>query len=168
MKKLALVICALCIFSVSAMAAEEQAEYTIKRVPPMKEQINAQRKAREAAFEQRLGLTEVQKLKASEQRKQNFEKMKPVMEQIKAKRQEAELIRRSKLTVAEQEQKLAVIDKELAALQKQAVEIRKQNMKEFEALLTSQQKKTLKQMKKEGRKDFEKRHHPLPPPKFEK
>ena len=43
-------------------------------------------------------------------------------------------------------------------------------MKEFESILTKEQKETLKQMKKEGRERFEQnhRHCPPPPPKFEK
>ena len=57
-----------------------------------------------------------------------------------------------------QEEKLAAIDKELQALEKKANEIRRQNMKDFEAILTREQKKILKQMKKDGKKNFE--HEP--------
>ena len=37
-------------------------------------------------------------------------------------------------------------------------------MKDFEAILTKDQKKTLKNMKKEGRKNFDKNRKQLPPP----
>ena len=63
-----------------------------------------------------------------------------------------------------QEEKLAVIDKELAKLEKQANQIRKQNMKDFESILTRDQKKILKQMKKEGRENFKRGQRPCPPP----
>ena len=86
------------------------------------------------------------------------------MEQIRAKKQEAETIRNSKLTVQEQEEKLAVIDKDIAELKKQAKEIKKQNMKDFESILTREQKKTLKNMKKEGRKNFDKQRKEMVPP----
>jgi hypothetical protein len=135
---------------------------------PSPEQMQKIRKAHEAAFEQKLGLSEVQKLKARELRKAGHEKIKPIMQDIKAKKQEAEMIRNSKLTVEAQEEKLVVIDKELATLEKQAQTIRKQNMRDFEAILTKDQKKTLKNMKKEGRKNFDKQRKELPPPPVKK
>lgn len=74
--------------------------------------------------------------------------MKPVLEEIKAKKQEARMVKMSRIAVQMQEEKLAQIDKELAVLEKKANEIRKQNMKDFEAILTKDQKKILKNMKK--------------------
>ena len=171
MKKLLIMTCAMCILAGAANAAEgvkENAEKfgqrpNIERKAPNPEQMKQMRKAHEQAFEQKLGLTEVQKLKAKELRKAGHEKMKPVMEQIKAKKQEADAIRDSKLTVQEQEEKLTVIDNDLAELRKQARDIKKQNMKDFEAILTKDQKKTLKNMKKEGRKKFDEHRKELPP-----
>lgn len=185
MKKLLIMTCALCILSGAANAVETKIvnegpkgdfekfqRPPIERKAPDMEQIKKMKRNHEAAFEQKLGLTEVQKLKARELRKSGHEKIEPVMKDIRAKKQEAEMIRRSKLTVEAQEEKLTVIDKDLATLEKQAQQIRKQNMKDFEAILTKDQKKTLKNMKKEGRKNFEKnRKELLPPPpckKFEK
>ena len=168
MKKLLMIMCAACILVGSANAGETAIKEGAiqkgfdKKVPNV-EQMQKVRHAHEIAFEQKLGLTEVQKLKAKELRKAGHEKIKPVMEEIKAKKQEAEAIRNSKLTVQAQEEKLIVIDKELADLQKQAQQIRKQNMKDFESILTKDQKKILKKMKKDGRKDFAKRHNPMPP-----
>ncbi len=174
MKKLLIMTCAMCVLA-GAVSAGEQANkpdfakkgQKIEQGAPQRptpEQMKQIRKAHEQAFEQKLGLTEVQKLKAKELRKAGHEKMKPVMGQIKAKKQEAEAIRSSKLTVQEQEEKLTVIDKDLAELKKQARDIKKQNMKDFEAILTKDQKKTLKNMKKEGRKNFEEHRKELPPP----
>lgn len=174
MKKLLILTCAMCVLLGAANANEpinkpdfakkgpdiEQA--MPKRPDP--EQIKQMKRAHEQAFEQKLGLTEVQKLKAKELRKAGHERMKPVMEQIRAKKQEANNIRNSKLTVQEQEEKLTAIDKDLAELKKQARDIKKQNMKDFESILTNKQKKTLKNMKKEGRKNFEKQRKELPPP----
>ena len=163
MKKLLILTCAMCVLNGIAIANEPVKKPDFgKREPgiefkrPNPEQMKEIRKAHERAFDQKLGLTEVQKLKAKELRKAGHEKMKPVMEQIKTKKQEAEAIRNSKLTVQEKEEKLAVIDNDLAGLKKQAKEIKKQNMKDFEAILTKDQKKILKNMKKEGRKNFDK------------
>ena len=131
---------------------------------PSKEEMMKIRKAREAAFEQKLGLTDEQKAKAKELRIKGHEKMKPVMEQLISKKKEAEMVRRSRIASWAQEEKLAVIDKEIQDLEKQAKSIRKQNMKEFESILTRDQKKILKQMKKEGRQRFEERRKLCPPP----
>ncbi len=183
MKKLAIMICALCVVSTAANAAAENASKTaVKQAetpavqqeqqvnegiknPPSKEEMIKKRKAREAAFEQKLGLTEAQKAQVKELRIQGHKKMKPVMEQIKLKKQEARVVKLSRISVEMQNEKLAVINKELAELEKQAKEIRKQNMKDFESILTRDQKKILKQMKKEGREKFKKgAQHPCPPP----
>jgi hypothetical protein len=188
MKKLLIMTCALCVFTGAANAAantgvnkvNEGVKGNIEKFqkPPVEgkapdmEHVKKFKKSHDAAFEQKLGLTEVQKLKARELRKSGHEKIKPVMDDIRLKKQEAEMVRNSKLTVEAQEEKLTAIDKDLKVLEKQAQQIRKQNMKDFEAILTRSQKKTLKNMKKEGRKNFEKNRKEiiLPPPckKFEK
>ena len=183
MKKLAIMICALCIVSTVANAApakiggadakaaaapavqqEQPANNEGIKNPPSREEIIQKRKAREAAFEQKLGLTEAQKAQVKELRIQGHKKMKPVMEQIKLKRQEARVVKLSRISVEMQNEKLAVINKDLAKLEKQAKEIRKQNMKDFESILTKDQRKILKQMKKEGRKNFKREQRPCPPP----
>ena len=71
-----------------------------------------------------------------------------------------------------QEEKLAKIDSELKILEKKAHDIRQANMKAFESILTREQKRTLKQMKKEGRQRYH-ADHPcqrpmLPPPPMQK
>ena len=159
MKKLLVLMSLLCV-SITAQAAEP-IKNEIQKVQPTQTQMRIHR---ENMFEKRLGLTEVQKLKAREIRQKGHEKLNPVMEQIKNKKQEAEMIRRSRMAVQMQEEKLTVIDSELKTLEKQAQTIRKENMKEFESILTWQQKRTLKQMKKEGRKNFRMNHCPQRPP----
>ena len=159
MKKLALIICTISILSGAALAVSVVDENNIPaKQTPTKEEIIQHRKARQAAFEQRLGLTDAQKAKAKELRIEGRAKMKPVMDEIKLKKQEAKMVKLSRISVQMQEEKLAAIDKELQALEKKANEIRRQNMKDFEAILTREQKKILKQMKKDGKKNFE--HEP--------
>ena len=174
MKKLLILTCTISVLSIGAFASdqindlkagiEKKQPPQIEKKAPDIEQIKKIKRAHDAAFEQKLGLTEVQKLKARELRKASHAKMEPVIKDIKAKKQEAEMVRNSKLTVEAQEEKLKTIDKELSVLRKQMQEIRKQNMKEFESILTKDQKKILKNMKKEGRKNFEEHRKELPPP----
>lgn len=143
-----------------ASSDEAQKPQMQKIHKPISPEKKAQMEKRKAEFDKKLNLTEEQKTKAEAIRKDGFEKMKPVMEQMKVKRDEIRAIREDgKLTQAEAKAKIDVIHKDMIELKKQAAEIRKQNMAEFEAILTDKQKKTLEKMKQEGRKDFAKRHN---------
>ncbi len=157
MKKVFVLMFALCAVGSSVYAAESTAANTTT-VPAQK--VQPQRpdmKHRDIAFERRLGLTEAQKVKARELRMQGHAKLKPVLDEINNKKQEAKMVKLSRIAVWAQEEELAKLDKEIAALEKKANEIRKANMKEFESILTRDQRKILKQMKKEGRQRYERR-----------
>ena len=157
MKKI-LVLLAIFFISATFVTANEQVKQPNKK--PNFAEVKAQR---EKAFEKRLGLTEEQKIKAKEIRIQGHEKIKPVIEQIIAKKQEAKMVKMSRIAVQVQEERLNAIDAELKVLEKKAHDIRKANMKEFESILTKEQKKILKQMKKEGRKKYQ-QNHPVQKP----
>ena len=165
MKKLAILASALCVIAKSGIAVNAAPVVPDNNQPPQmsREEMIKQRKAHEAAFEQKLGLTEAQKAQAKELRIKGHKKMKPVMEEIKSKKQEQEAIKRSRMAIRMQEEKLAKIDADLKVLEKKAHKIRQQNMKDFESILTKDQKKILNQMKEEGRKNFEKGNCPPPP-----
>ena len=161
--------------SASAFAATTQAtaETTQKTVCPANVEAPAQPqmhkppkrgdyKKKQEEFEKRLKLTDKQKEQAKQLRIKGHEQMKPIMEQIKAKHQEADAVRRSRIAPQMQQEKLEKINMELKELRRQAHDIRMQNMKDFEAILTKKQLKELEKMKKEGREKFEKNHkrHP--------
>ena len=84
------------------------------------------------------------------------EEMKPIMEKMRELRLEKEAVLKSRMAEAMQQEKIAEINAKIKDLRKQAHELRIKNMKEFEAILTDKQKKELKKMKEEGRKNFEK------------
>ena len=127
--------------------------------PPMNPEMKAKMDEKRAEFDKKLGLTDEQKAKSEQIRKDGFEKMKPIMDQIKVKRDEIKTIRENgSLTQAEANAKVQALHKEIMELKGQAKEIRKQNMQDFEAILTDKQKKTLEKMKQEGRKEFAKKH----------
>ena len=113
---------------------------------------------RENRFEKRLGLSEEQKIKAREIRIKGHQKIRPVMDEIMVKKQEAMMVKMSRIAVVEQEKRLAIIDKELKVLEKKAHDIKRENFKDFESILTRKQKKILKEMKKEGRKNYQSTH----------
>jgi len=154
MKNLLVILTAILV-TIPAVNAVEQTKKNELVKPLAQVSVRTQR---ENAFEKRLGLTEEQKIKAKEIRIKGHEKMKPVMEEIKAKRQEAKMVKMSRVAIQVQEERLAVIDAELKVLEKKAHDIRKSNMKEFESILTKEQRKILKQMKKEGRKKYHADH----------
>lgn len=156
MKKFLLMMFVIAMTSVAVNAAE--GVKSVSKNAFVQQKVVDRKMMRDNAFERRLELTEVQKLKARQIRQSGHEKLLPVLEQIKSKKQEAEMIRRSRMAVQMQEEKLTVIDKELKVLEKQANDIRKSNMREFESILTRQQKRTLKEMKKEGRRKYHMEH----------
>lgn len=110
---------------------------------------------RNAEFEKRLKLTDEQKAKAEAIRKKGFEQMQPLMTKLKEKRGEIEGIKKSKLLERDKQAQIEQLQKEIGALKRGMHELRMQNMKEFESILTSKQLKELKKMKEEGRKKFE-------------
>lgn len=167
MKKLFVTLFALIFTFAAANAADTNTQTVPEKHPAFNQKAHAEHIKRERAFDQKLGLTEEQKTQARELRKQGFIKMRPVMEQIKVKKQEAAALRNSDTALKDQSEQLKAIDKDVKKLEKVAREIRKANMKEFEAILTNDQKKILKEMKAEGRKNFKANHPygrpPMPP-----
>ena len=163
MKKLVILACALCLMSTAVFAGEEFKRPNCKN-PPSREEMIKMRKAREAAFEQKLGLTEAQKAKAKEIRQKGHKEMKPIMSKLREKRQEADMVKMSRIVGQDQEARLNAIDNDIKNLEKKANVIRKKNMKEFESILTKDQKKILEEMKKEGRQKFEAGQRPCPCP----
>lgn len=117
-----------------------------------------QAKAHRPNLDDRLKLTEEQKQQAHEIRMKGHEKMKPVFEQMKAKKAEIRKIAESDLSQAEKEKKIAPLKNDLRELKKQAREIRMENTKEFEAILTPEQKAEFVKIKQEAR-EHAKKHH---------
>ena len=164
MKKILVLLLAL--YLTSATVQAKIPENCMKNRPPMPPQMTQQERAQhEKAFEQRLGLTEEQKQKSKELRFEGRKKIKPVIDKIKSREQEIELVKRSNLTPQEQEIKLNSLNADLKTLHKQAHDIRIENMKSFEEILTQEQRQILKEMKQEGRHEFKK--HRMPPPPHE-
>lgn len=131
-----------------------------KKMPPKGPDFEKRR----AEFEKRLNLNEEQKQKAEELHKAGFEKMKPIMEKTKEKQKELWALKDAK---DEQSlQKKEQLKKEIGALRHEARELKKQNMKDFENILTKKQQKELQKMKEEGRKNFEKNFKKHPHPEF--
>lgn len=170
MLKKSLIMASVLVFASTAMcyAEENAAQKAVAPAAPAvaapavphckKPPMNPEFKKRQEAFEKRLKLTDEQKAKAEQIRQKGHEQMKPIMEKLKEKRMEADAVKRSRMAVEMQQEKLAELHKEIRALKRAAHELRMQNMQEFEAILTKKQLKELRKMKEEGRKNFEKRH----------
>lgn len=130
----------------------------INKKHPMKLHGPYEHANRQAEFEKRLNLTEEQKKQIEENRQKDHEKIKPIMEQIKQKRQEIRnTIESTTLTEEEKSKKTADLLKELDALKLQANNLRKENMQNFENILTEKQKKEFQKIKQERKKEMEKR-----------
>ncbi len=109
--------------------------------------------AKKAEFEKRLNLTEEQKKQIEAQKQKDREAIKPVLDQIHQKRQELMQTKRSTtLSQEEKDKQLKKISEELKTLRVQADNQRKENMKNFEATLTAEQKKEFNKIKDEQKK----------------
>lgn len=120
-------------------------------------------------FEQKLKLTDEQKVKVKTLRDNEKEQIKPILDKIKTKFEEERAIMDKRLTFDERQAELAPIRKEIHELRAQIHEIKVKNKTEFENILTDKQLKELKQMKTEARKNFKKhhpeiKHRPIPQP----
>lgn len=159
MKKILVLL--LAVYLSSVMVQAKISENDMNERPPMPPKMTAQERAQhEKAFEQRLGLTEEQKQKSKDLRVEGIEKIKPVIDKIRSREQEVEMVKTSSLDEKTKEEKLNSLNSDLKTLRKQAHDIRIENMKSFEEILTAEQKKTLKEMRQEGRQEFNKRHMP--------
>ena len=164
MKKLAILLSLVVLSTSCSYAAETKTTQKTTRPVITQEQMQKLKAEREAAFEQKLNLTDEQKAQAKEFRTQAHEKLAPIMKKIKENRQQAFDIKKARGDVKVQEEKLVALDNEFKELQKQMHQIRQQNMKDFESILTADQKKILKNMKKEGRNKYRKAHPPIKRP----
>lgn len=114
-------------------------------------------------LDKRLNLTEEQKQKANQLRKKSREKMKPVMVELNQKRNELRNLDKENLTDIEREKKAEKLSSDIAKLNQKARDLRVKNMKDFEKILTPEQKKELAKIKAEGRREF-RRNHPKKSP----
>jgi len=121
----------------------------IKRPCPCAKQFP--QKAERPNIAERLNLTDEQKQQAHEIRMQGHEKMKPVFEKMQLTKQEIKKINESDLTQDEKDAKIIPLKDEVKKLAQEAKKIRIENTKQFEAILTAEQKLEFEKIKQEGR-----------------
>lgn len=154
----------------------------------------AAKEAKKAEFEKRLNLTDDQKKQIEANKTKDREAIMPIMKELHSKQIEYKNVEENKaLSQAEKDKQKADIKAQIKNLKVQADNCRKQNLKNFESVLTPAQKSEFEKIKKEQKskmekakkqhiKDMEKRHKEMmkkvkngecpkgifPPPHFEK
>lgn len=113
---------------------------------------------RKAEFEKRLKLTPEQKKLHDQNKMAARKEIKPIYDEIKAKRAKIMEICACNLPQAEKDKQTCCLKEEIRALKTKADLIRQNNMKAFEASLSSAQKKELEKMKNERKNEMEKFH----------
>jgi len=109
-------------------------------------------------FENRLGLTEEQKKQIELQKQKDREAIKPILDEMHQKRLELRKLKETqKLSNEEFANKAAGLKSQIKELKIQADDLRKANMKNFENILTDEQKTEFEKIKKEQKKEMEKR-----------
>ena len=118
----------------------------------------AEMEAKRIEFEKRLKLTDKQKQQIELQKQQDREKIKPIIEQIHLKKQEFNKIKNdSNLSQENKDKKLKEVRDDLRNLKIQTDTLRKENMQNFENILTEKQKKEFSKIKEEQRKEMDQR-----------
>ena len=120
-------------------------------------------------LEDKLNLTDKQKAQAKANRIQGRKEMKPIMDEIRAKKEAILDVMDSDLSKEKQQEQIKALQAEIKELHKKANAVREKNMKDFEKILTKDQKEKFEQIKKEHRpkgcKQCERRMPPPPMPK---
>ena len=112
-----------------------------------------------------LNLSNSQKEKANKIREASKQKIKPIRKEIhKLRNQIWKIEANDKLTKEQKHQKIKPLMEKIHKLHQQENEIRKEDMKKFESILTQPQKETLERFKKE-QKPFHKSGRRMPPAK---
>lgn len=114
--------------------------------------------AKKAEIDRRLNLTEEQKAQIEKNKEKDRKNIKPVIDKIHADRKELhEIYGNETLTHAEKDKKAQKYKKDLAKQKALADKYRKENMKNFEAVLTPEQKAEFAKIKQEQKAEMEKR-----------
>ena len=109
-------------------------------------------------LDKKLKLTDEQKVKAREIRMEGQKEIRPLFEQLKTKQEQKRALLNSQITKKEQIEMIDTLNQDIYKLKREIREVRVKNMKEFESILTDQQKKTLDKIKMDSRKEFKKHH----------
>ncbi len=146
-------IAAAMMLSTSMTFANTATDNTTPKKPTCNCKCNKQKPPKMArpSLDEQLQLTEEQKAKAHEIRMKGHEQIKPVIEKMKAKHQEIKEVAKSTLSQDKKDKKIAELKKEMKALKQEARKIRTENTKEFEAILTPEQKAKFEKIKKDAR-----------------
>ncbi len=150
----------------NTVKADKQQTAVEKQIPK-----KCDKKMKRSPIDERLKLTDEQKKQAHEIRMKGHKEMKPIFDKIKAKKEEIrQIAENTKLTEEQKTKKIDALEIEILKLKQQARKVRIQNAKEFEAILTPEQKAEFNKMKEEGRKMhmMKKRNGHKKPAKFDK
>ena len=154
-------------FAATTASTDAKAKTTCeKKLPPKHGEFKGPRhhkgdKANKPArpnLDERLKLTEEQKKQAHDIRMDGHKKMKPVFDKMMAKKAEMKKVAESDLSQDKKDKKMASLKKDMKQLKQEARKIRMENTKQFEAILTPEQKAEFDKIKQEGR-ERAKQHH---------
>ena len=100
-------------------------------------------------LENKLNLTDEQKVKAKEIRMKGREEIKPIIDELKAKKEKIQEIKASNISEKEKTSQIEKQRNEIKSLREQADKIREKNMSQFEEILTTEQKEEFNKFKQE-------------------
>ena len=155
--------------AVKKVVVQENAAQLQKKLPPpefkagnheMRPPFHSKEEmeAKKAEIDKRLNLTEEQKLQIGKNKEKDRKKIKPIIDKIHADKKELhDIYDNETLTRAEKDKKAKKYKKDLAKQKVLADKYRKENMKSFESVLTTEQKVEFEKIKQEQKAEMEKR-----------
>lgn len=118
----------------------------------------AEMDAKKAEIDKRLNLSDKQKKQIEENRIKDIEKVKPIFDEMKAKKHEMRMLNfDTNLNAEQKEAKKVELQSQIDDLKAKADVYRQENMKNFESILTSKQKKEFSKIREEQKQEMEKR-----------
>lgn len=120
--------------------------------PERMEQIKKEHEKRKAEMDARLKLTDEQKSIIEKNRQESRQKMKPLFEDLKIKKMKLNELNNSTLSKEEKDKQINALKADINDLRAKLHKLREENMKNFEAVLTPQQKIEFKKMGQEHKK----------------
>lgn len=148
MKKILTTLFCLSVLAIGSQSVMAQG-YDNGNPPPKSLQFEHGKRPPHVSLEDKLNLTDKQKAQVKANRIKARKEMKPIITAIGDKKEAILDVMDSDLPKDQQEVKIKALKEEIKALHKQANTLREKNMKEFENLLTAEQKVKFEKIKKE-------------------
>lgn len=123
----------------------------VEKTLPCANKIKCEKMKKFEELDEKLALSDEQKIQAKDIRKANCAKIKPIKIELINKIAEVTTLQRTKMSQIEIDKRTKILNKEIKALEKEIKALKKSADKEFKSILSTQQKRIYAAWKKENK-----------------